>query len=125
MAGKDRRQRLGAWGEGVAALHLESQGYVIVERNWRCRYGELDLVARAGDLWLFVEVRTRRGRAMGTPEESLLRGKAQQVLQMAQHYLVEHGLEDVEWRADLIAVELDEKGKLLRLEQIENIAPPW
>jgi putative endonuclease len=125
MAGTNRRQRLGAWGEGLAALHLESQGYTIVDRNWRCRQGELDLVARAGELWLFVEVRTRRGRAMGTPEESLLRGKAQQVLQVAQHYLYEHELEDVEWRVDLIAVELDESGKLLRLEQIENIAPPW
>lgn len=125
MAGKDRRRQLGDWGERVAALHLEGQGCTIVDRNWRCREGELDLVARSGDLWLFVEVRTRRGRAMGTPEESLLRGKAQQVLQMAQHYLYEHGLEDVEWRADLIAVELDENGRLLRVEQIENIAPPW
>jgi putative endonuclease len=125
MAGRDSRQRLGAWGERVAALHLESQGYTVVERNWRCRQGELDLIARVGDLWLFVEVRTRRGQALGTPEESLQRGKARQVLQVAQHYLYEHGLDDVEWRVDLIAVELDERGKLLRLEQIENIAPPW
>jgi putative endonuclease len=125
MAGKDRRRQLGDWGERVAALHLEGQGYTIVDRNWRCRQGELDLVARSGDLWLFVEVRTRRGRAMGTPEESLKRGKAEQVLLMAQHYLYEHGLEDVEWRADLIAVELDENGALLRVEQIENIAPSW
>jgi putative endonuclease len=125
MAGKDARQRLGAWGERVAALHLESQGYEIVARNWRCPLGEIDLVARAGALWLFVEVRTRRGRALGTPEESMARGKAERVLKLAQHYLYDHGLEDAEWRVDLIAVELDEQGKLLRCEQIENMAPPW
>ncbi len=125
MAGKDARQRLGAWGERVAALHLESQGYKIVARNWRCPLGEIDLVARAGALWLFVEVRTRRGRALGTPEESMARGKAERVLKLAQQYLYEHGLEDAEWRVDLIAVELDKQGKLLRCEQIENMTPPW
>lgn len=125
MAGKDARQRLGAWGERVAALHLESQGYEIVARNWRCPLGEIDLVARAGALWLFVEVRTRRGRALGTPEESMARGKAERVLKLAQQYLYEHGLEDAEWRVDLIAVELDKQGKLLRCEQIENMTPPW
>lgn len=125
MAGKDARQRLGAWGERVAALHLESQGYEIVARNWRCSLGEIDLVARAGALWLFVEVRTRRGRALGTPEESMAHGKAERVLKLAQRYLFDHGLEDAEWRVDLVAVELDEQGKLLRCEQIENMAPPW
>ena len=125
MAGKDARQRLGAWGERVAALHLESQGYKIVARNWRCPLGEIDLVARAGALWLFVEVRTRRGRALGTPEESMARGKAERVLKLAQQYLYEHGLVDAECLVDLIAVELDKQGKLLRCEQIENMTPPW
>lgn len=125
MAGKDGRQRLGAWGERVAALHLEGKGYEIVARNWRCSLGEIDLVARAGELWLFVEVRTRRGPALGTPEESMTRGKAERVLRLAQQYLWEHGLEDVEWRVDMVAVELDEHGKLVRCEQVENMAPPW
>lgn len=125
MAGKDARQRLGAWGERVAALHLEGKGYEIVERNWRCSLGEIDLVARAGALWLFVEVRTRRGLALGTPEESMTRGKAERVLRLAQQYLYEHALDDVEWRVDMVAVELDESGKLLRCEQVENMAPPW
>ena len=125
MAGKDSRQRLGAWGERIAALHLEGKGYEIVARNWRCPLGEIDLVARAGELWLFVEVRTRRGTAMGTPEESMTRGKAERVLRLAQQYLWAHGLEDVEWRVDLVAVELGEDGQLVRCEQIENMAPPW
>jgi putative endonuclease len=125
MAGKDSRQRLGAWGERIAALHLQGKGYEIVARNWRCALGEIDLVARAGELWLFVEVRTRRGTALGTPEESMTRGKAERVLKLAQQYLWEHGLEDVEWRVDLVAVELGSDGRLVRCEQIENMAPPW
>ncbi len=59
----DSRRRLGAWGEKVAAVHLEAAGYLIVERNWRCREGEIDLVAQDGDIVVFVEVKTRRDAA--------------------------------------------------------------
>ncbi len=65
------RQRLGRWGEGVAATHLEAHGYTILARNWRCAAGEIDLVARDGETLVFVEVKTRRGRAYGAPEEAL------------------------------------------------------
>lgn len=116
----DDRKALGKWGEGLAARYLEEQGYQIVARNWRTRQGELDLVAQAGEMLVFVEVKTRRGRAAGTPEEGVTQRKGRQLLELAQAYLLAHELEDVEWRIDVVAVELDGHGRLLRCEHIPN-----
>jgi putative endonuclease len=121
----DGRRRLGKWGERVAALHLQGKGYEIVAENWRCVRGEIDLVARVGATLVFVEVKTRRGRDMGTPEEALTAHKARKLLQLGQMYLYEHELDEVEWRIDMVAVELDKKGKLLRCEHIQNAVPSW
>lgn len=119
------RQRLGRWGEGLAATHLESAGYTIVERNWRCAGGEIDLVARDQDEVVFVEVKTRRGRDFGAPEEALTPRKAEKLLQLGQRYVYEHALEDVNWRIDLVAVELDAGGRLLRCDHIPNAVRGW
>ena len=121
----NRRQKLGRWGESVAADYLEEQGYRIVERNWRTARGEIDLVAQAGDLLLFVEVKTRRGQEAGTPEEALTRRKARKLFSLAQAYLYQRRLEDVEWRIDLVAVEVDSAGELLRCEHVPNAVPTW
>lgn len=123
--GGDGRKKLGNWGESVAATHLEAKGYRILQRNWRCARGEIDLVAQAGDVLVFVEVKTRRGRKSGTPEEGVTPRKAQRLLDLGQHYLYEHDLDDVEWRIDLVAVELDGRGKLLRCEHIPNAVMGW
>lgn len=120
----DGRKRLGAWGESVAAHHLEAQGYRIVARNWRCTQGEIDLVAQAGTEWVFVEVKTRRGKEMGSPEEALTPAKQKKLMTLAQIYVAEQDL-DVDWRIDLVAVELDKGGKLLRCEHIPNAVLGW
>lgn len=125
MSQTDGRKRLGSWGESVAATHLEAKGYAIVARNWRCARGEIDLVARAGDVLVFVEVKTRRGRGMGTPEEGVTPGKAKRLLELGQRYLLAHDLDDVEWRVDLVAVELDAGGKLLRCEHLADVGMGW
>jgi putative endonuclease len=119
------RKKLGAWGEKVAALHLEAKGYEIAARNWRCARGEIDLVAWEGETLLFVEVKTRRGREMGTPEEGLTWHKSRKLLEVAQYYLLEHDLDDVAWRIDLVAVELDRTGKLLRCDHIPGAVRGW
>ena len=118
------RKKLGAWGESVAAHHLEANGYEIVARNWRCQQGEIDLVAKMGDEYAFVEVKTRRGRASGLPEEALTPHKSRQLLRLGELYTAEHEL-DVGWRIDLIAVELDVNGKLLRCEHIPDAVLGW
>ena len=119
-----QRRGLGRWGEERAARLLQRKGFRIVERNWYSARGEIDLIAVCEDEWVFVEVKTRRGRAMGTPEEALTERKAQQLISLAREYLASEGL-DVDWRIDLVAVELDRRGRLLRCEHIPNAVLGW
>jgi putative endonuclease len=115
----DDRQALGRRGEDLAARHLAAKGYEIVARNWRCENGELDLVARDSDCLVMVEVRTRRGQALGAPEESVTLAKQARLVTLGQAYVLEIGwLGD--WRIDVIAIEMDRRGRLLRLEHYEN-----
>jgi putative endonuclease len=113
------RKKLGQWGEELAAARLEERGYVVHERNWRCPAGEIDIVAEAGRCLVFVEVRTRRGRKYGTPEESVTPAKQAKLVELAQTYLQEHRW-DGDWRIDVVAVEMTSGGKLLRVELIKN-----
>jgi len=116
------RRALGDLGEAAAAAFLQRQGATLVARNWRCRSGEIDLVAQLGDQLLFVEVRTRRLGVPGpTPEESIGPAKARRLERLAYAYLSAAALPDeTAWRIDLIAVEVDAAGRIARLEQIEN-----
>jgi putative endonuclease len=115
-----RRRRFGDFGERVAASHLEAKGYQILERNWSTREGEIDLIAsRGGDL-IFVEVRSRQGRSMGTPEESITGRKAQHLRAAALAYTQQHPDAPANLRIDAVVIELDAKGRVLRVEQIEN-----
>lgn len=119
------RQRLGAWGERVAALHLEAHGYTIVARNWRCPQGEIDLVAQRGAHLALVEVKTRRGQGAGLPEEGITPRKAAQLRRLAEIYLAEQALDEVSVSLDVVAVELDEAGRLLRCEHWPHAVEAW
>lgn len=121
----DGRQLLGRWGEKVAAHFLEAKGYVIVERNWRTGRGEIDLVAQQGPTLVFVEVKTRRGQNYGTPEESITPRKQEKLLELVQTYLADHNLGEQEWRIDVVAIELDKQGKLIRCEHIPEALFGW
>jgi len=114
------RQKLGQRGEQLAVDKLLTTGFEIVDRNYRCPTGELDIVARQGETWVFVEVRTRQSRKYGTPEESVTARKRLHLITAAQTYLQAHDLNDVDWRIDFVGIEIDAKGELLRLEIIEN-----
>ncbi|MEU1428693.1 YraN family protein [Nocardia sp. NPDC005746] len=78
---------LGAQGEDLAADYLRTSGMSIVARNWRCRYGELDLIAREGDITAFIEVKTRRNLTCGRPEEAVTFLKQQRIRTLARHWL--------------------------------------
>lgn len=117
----DQRVKLGRRGEELAVAELTRCGYEIVARNWRCQVGEVDVVARRGEVWAFFEVRTRRGREFGTPEESITPAKRQRMIDVALTYLGENDLNDVDWRVGLVAVEMDRAGRLLRVEVYESI----
>ncbi len=124
------RQALGRAGEELAATVLTAAGLTVVARNWRCRYGELDLIAQetAPDLsrggervpWLvIVEVRTRRGVAFGSAAESVNAAKQAKLRTVAQAYVQEIGWTGP-WRIDVVAIQLDARGRLLDLAHIRH-----
>ncbi len=114
------RRDLGAFGERVAAAHLEAKGYRIRERNFRTREGEVDIIAGHSSTLVFVEVRTRRGDAMGSPAESVTAAKAAHILAAAQAYTQASEDCPADQRIDVIAVSLAADGRLVSLEHIEG-----
>ena len=118
------RQGLGKAGEKLARRRLLEQGRRILDANFRTRSGEIDLVTEQDGEIAFVEVRARRGSAFGAPEESLTRRKLARMVACAHEYLAQRGWVHRTWRIDLVAVEMDARGRLLRVDVIEN-AVDW
>ena len=101
----DSRRKLGQWGEEQARRYLEARGCRVVTANWRCTAGEVDLVVQDGGWLAFVEVRTRRGQAYGTPEESITAAKLARMAAVAESYVYEHEWEG-DWRLDVVAIQV-------------------
>jgi putative endonuclease len=117
----DTRKKLGVYGEKLALAHLIALDYHLIQCNWRCRTGELDIIVHDDETLVFVEVRTRRvtGR-FGTPQESVDLRKQRQVRDTAQVFLHHHRKHDSKIRFDLISVELSVAGELLRIDHIKH-----
>jgi putative endonuclease len=115
------RKNLGDSGERLAAMFLEERGYKIIARNFRIRGGEIDLIAEDADGLAFVEVQTRRGDTSGAPEESLTPHKRQHLMTTAQEFLNTHEeYANHAWRIDLVAIELDRTGRVVRKDLIKG-----
>lgn len=97
-------KELAARGEDAAADFLDRRGHTIIERNWRVKSGEVDIISLDGLQVVFTEVKTRSGEACGSPEESVDAAKQAQVRGLAERYLATAGLEDVAARFDVIAI---------------------
>ncbi len=97
-------QRLGRRGESLVARWYEAEGYRVIDRNWRCRAGEIDLVARRGRVIAVCEVKTRSSHAYGSPLESITAAKAARVRRLAMAWLDEHPTPGVEVRLDVAGV---------------------
>jgi putative endonuclease len=98
------KQALGAYGESVAARHLVEQELVLLDRNWRCEAGEIDLVLRDGDVLVVCEVKTRSSVDFGTPHEAISDAKLDRLRRLAMRWQAEHGLAVPDVRIDLVAV---------------------
>jgi putative endonuclease len=96
-------QRVGKWGEEMAADYLTGRGCEILARNARTPYGEIDIITRQGASVIFVEVKTRTSSKMGLPEESITARKRHHMIACAEHYAAEHGIDH--WQIDVIAIE--------------------
>ncbi len=98
------KQALGAYGEQVALRHLVEQGMVLLDRNWRCGEGELDLVLRDGATLVVCEVKTRSSQACGSPHEAVGPAKLERLVRLAERWREERGVHPPEVRIDLVAV---------------------
>ncbi|HHW41429.1 MAG TPA: YraN family protein [Syntrophomonadaceae bacterium] len=98
------RRRLGAAGEEVALSYLLKQGYRLLEKNYRCRFGEIDLIVEDGKTVVFIEVKTRSSCLFGLPQEAVGCSKQTKIRRLAQNFLLSRGLEEKPVRFDVIAV---------------------
>ena len=114
------RRSLGDFGERVARAHLEANGYRILATNFRVREGEVDIVAERDGVVAFVEVKTRRGDAMGSALEAIDGRKAQRLLLVAEAFAEQHPDLPPDRRIDLIAIDLDAGGRVVSLQHIES-----
>jgi len=115
-----KRRDTGILGEKLAQDFLKKQGYRIKETNYRCPEGEIDIVARHKDYLVFIEVRTKTSLEFGSPEESITPTKMGRLRTTAARYQQTHDNLPPLWRIDVVAVELNQQGKLSRIELIEN-----
>jgi putative endonuclease len=100
----DPRRALGEYGERLAERYLTEQGLAVVDRNWRCARGELDLVVRDGDCLVFCEVKTRRSERFGSPVEAVHPRKAARLRRLASAWLRDHDEHPARIRIDVIGI---------------------
>jgi putative endonuclease len=116
----DVRQAVGAYGERLAVEHLVKAGMVVLDRNWRTATGEIDIVARDGDVLVLCEVKTRRGLGFGTPAEAVGRRKLARLRRLAAEWLAQTGVRPREVRFDVVEV-FSPPGFAPRVERVEGV----
>lgn len=115
-----KRRDTGILGEKLACEFLGRNGYRIVEKNYRCPGGEIDIIARQEDTLVFIEVRTKTSRQFGGPEESITPAKMERLRTVAAHYGQSHDNLPEARRIDVVAIEMNRNGRATRIELIEN-----
>jgi putative endonuclease len=113
---EDTSKALGAQGEDLAVRFLKKKGFKIIERNFHCPAGEIDLIAREGDTLVFVEIKARSSSDFGLPQDAVDRFKQQKIIQAARTYLAQHRLgEEIPARFDVVAIHLLPAGPSIEL----------
>lgn len=110
MTTRKQRHSLGDFGERVAAGHLRRAGMVILDRNFRCEHGEIDIVARDGRTLVICEVKTRRSLAYGSPFEAVTPQKAARLRRLAAYWLAHYAMSPPSVRIDVIGVVVPRRG---------------
>lgn len=116
----DEAPRYWPAGGKIASDLLTRRDYHILETNYRCPYGEVDIIARHQDYLVFIEVRTKRSLKFGSPEESITPAKKEKMIATAWHYQQSRDKPPSLWHIDTVAIQLNQKGVPLRIELIEN-----
>lgn len=118
------RKALGGKGEDIAALYLESLGFEILERNFRCKAGEIDIVARDGEFIAFVEVKTRKPGLFGTAKEQVTAVKRRRIIRAARAYMAARGVASAYCRFDVVAIDLG-RDRVPAVELIADAFDAW
>lgn len=113
--------KTGNYGEDLACKFLKNKGYSVIERNYRIRGGEIDIVAREGDTLIFIEVKTRWSHEYGPPVESMTPWKIKALLKTAKFYVQKISWGDREYRLDFVGVDFAESKEEPKIELIRNI----
>ena len=116
----DDRRQLGRYGEAYAARYLVESGMVVLDRNWRCDAGEIDLVLRDGRVLVVCEVKTRSSQAFGSPLEGVTDRKAARLRRLAARWLADHRLRPDDVRIDLVGV-LAAPGRTPRVDHVRGV----
>jgi putative endonuclease len=114
------RRGVGMRGEELAARHLAQVGLTVIERNVRLPGGEIDLVAREDDEFVFVEVKTRIGDESEAPDLAITPAKLERLGRLADAYVSREGVEDAPWRVDVVAIVLGRGGQVVRLDHLRG-----
>ena len=114
------KKNIGAAGEAMASAYLRKMGYRIIESNFLTPFGEIDVVARHGRVFVFVEVKSRTTASLGPPYLSVTRSKRRHIVKNALFFLRSRGLFNVDWRIDIVSVKMNYERELENIEIIEN-----
>lgn len=120
MAKKLDRRLIGHKGEELAAQFLAAQGYSILQRNYRCRLGEIDIVARDGATTVFVEVKTRSSGRYGQAQEAITYRKRAKLRRLGEYYVAQFGCQEESLRFDVVAISISASGQIENIELIRN-----
>lgn len=112
---RSNNREKGVRGEDLATACLKKEGYRIIERNYRCRHGEIDIIAMDKEDVIFIEVKGRTSDTFGSPEEAIGPAKQKKISKVALRYLQERGLADHSARFDVVAIRFMPQGDLVRL----------
>lgn len=112
------RQAFGAYGETLAARHLTEKGLVLLDRNWRSKHGEVDLVLRDGDTLVACEVKTRSSVACGTPQEAVDEAKVARLRRTAEDWVSMHAANPADIRVDIVAVLFRDKSARPQIDHV-------
>ena len=115
------KDALGRYGEDVAVRHLEDDGYVVLDRNWRCEIGEIDIVAREGDVLVVCEVKTRSSLRHGSPFEAITERKLHRLERLGLRWMRERGVRPKGMRVDIVSVLMPPGGRRV-IEHVRGLA---
>ncbi len=115
------KAKIGRFGQDLAREYLTRKGYLILAENFYCQAGELDLIAQKDDQLVFIEVKTRRSRKFGLPEEAVNRTKREKMHKAALVYLAQEKIKNNIFRFDCLALEIDKEAKTAKIRHHKAI----